>query len=268
MLVAATAAISRRAAQYGVHTPRRLLDRLPRNTGPIQRHHYGIRLPLNLRDNTQRELFYFGSYEPATTRLLLDELGSGHVLVDAGAAIGMHALPAAKSGARVFAFEPAPDSAGQLERVAHEHGLETLTVVRAALAATPGKLPLRASAGWDAADQAVRSLHGSGEPLFIVPVIVFDEWAADLDRLDVVKLDVEGGETDALKGMRQTIVRLRPRLLVVEVVPSLLTRAGSSVEALARLVEELGYEADGPSVFETAAKRQGAFWPNVVLRPR
>jgi hypothetical protein len=48
----------------------------------------------------------------------------------------------------------------------------------------------------------------------------------------VVKLDLEGGEVEALRGMRQVISSSPAPLLFVECNPSALARAGTSVEAL------------------------------------
>lgn len=46
-----------------------------------------------------------------------------------------------------------------------------------------------------------------------VPALVLDERCADLDRLDLLKIDIEGMEPLALRGLERTIARLRPTLL-------------------------------------------------------
>ena len=58
-----------------------------------------------------------------------------------------------------------------------------------------------------------------------VPVVTLDDELADLDRLDLLKLDIEGGELSALRGAASTIARLRPTL-VVELNPFVLWRWG------------------------------------------
>ena len=72
----------------------------------------------------------------------------------------------------------------------------------------------RADSRYDLADAGVRSLYGDGQVVQDVRVIRLDD--CDLDRLDVLKLDVEGGELAVLSGGARTVMRLQPRALLVE----------------------------------------------------
>jgi len=78
-------------------------------------------------------------------------------------------------------------------------------------------------------------------------VAAFDGWAegAGLDRLDVVKIDVEGAELDVLRGMRASLARLRPRVVVLEVKASVLARAGVDPAALRAFLRAAGYAPTG-----------------------
>ena len=91
-------------------------------------------------------------------------------------------------------------------------------------------------------------------------MITFDTWAAvaQLGRLDLVKLDVEGAELEALRGMAGSLSRLRPRALVVEVKQRVLERAGVDGHEVREYLDRLGYESTGP-VLPVA---------NEVYRPR
>jgi FkbM family methyltransferase len=244
------------------------LTRLPEgwwtSSPPVQVRRLGLRLELDLRDNLQRVLYATGAYEPAVVRFLHDELRCGDVMVDVGAHIGVHALTAAArlrrlGGGTVVAFEPAHDSAAKLRAAATRNRLE-LTVVEAALGAEPGAADLRADPAYDDADAGVRSLHGRGTRVQSVPVTTFDAWAAEapLGRLDLVKLDVEGAELEALRGMAGSLSRLRPRALVVEVKRRVLERAGLDAGEVREYLDRLGYESTG-QVLPVA---------NEVYRPR
>ena len=211
----------------------------------------GLRLELDLRDNLSRTLYVTGTYEPGLLGLLRGALRRGDVLVDVGAHVGVHALTAAArlrrlGGGTVVAFEPARDSAATLRAAAARNRLD-VTVVECALGRGPGTAELRADPAYGAADAGVRSLHGHGAAVQTVPVVAFDAWVrqAGLDRLDVVKLDVEGAELDALAGMRDSLARLRPRLLSVEVKDSVLRRAGTDGAAVRRLLRDCGYRPTG-----------------------
>jgi FkbM family methyltransferase len=204
-----------------------------------------LRLELDLRDNLQAVLYYAGRYEPAVRRFLLSELRQGDVVLDVGANIGLHALTAAKrlqemSAGRVIAFEPAADCLAKLRAAADDNGLQ-VDVVPSALGERRHHAALRADSRYDEADAGVRSLYGDGAVVQEVPVIPLDDWAREhaLERLDVVKLDIEGGEVSALSGAARTLKRLRPRALLVE------DKRRESSARLYAVLDELGYQPTG-----------------------
>lgn len=185
-------------------------------------------------------------------------------MVDVGAHIGVHALTAAArlrrlGGGTVVAFEPAHDSAARLRAAAARNRLE-VTVVEAALGAEPGTADLRADPAYDIADAGVRSLHGRGTRVQTVRVTTFDAWAAEarLERVDLVKLDVEGAELEALRGMAGALGRRWPRALVVEVKQPVLELAGVAGDEVREYLDRLGYQSTG-QVLPVA---------NEVYRPR
>jgi FkbM family methyltransferase len=166
----------------------------------------GLRLELDLRDNLQRTLYFTGTYEPGLLCLLEDELRPGDVVLDAGAHVGVHALTAARrlralGAGRVIAFEPTPDSATTVRAAAGANGL-AVEVVESALGEADGEIELRGDPRYSPHDAGVRSQFGDGDVVARAPVTTFDARAASerLDRLDVVKLDIEGAEILALRG--------------------------------------------------------------------
>jgi FkbM family methyltransferase len=190
------------------------LWKVPRRwlTGPVRARRLGLRLELDLRDNLARTVYFTGTYEPELVRFL-STLHAPEVFADVGAHIGIHSLVAARVGARVVAFEPAPDSAARLRAAAAENGL-AVEVVEAALGKEEGEIGLFADPRYDRADAGVRSLAGSGPQVATARATTLD--ACGLDRLDVLKVDVEGAEAAVLEGARDTLTRLRPRAVIVE----------------------------------------------------
>lgn len=211
----------------------------------------GITWNLDLRDMAQRSLYYTGYYERPTGRLLREEFKPGDIFADIGAHIGIHALPAAKHlnglGGYVFAFEPGPDSIAKIEVTAKRAGLTNYTVVPTALGRSPGVVDLHASDADTLTEVGMRSIHGSGDVIDSVPVTTFDSWAegANLQKLDIVKIDVEGSEFDVLLGMERTLRSLRPRLVFIEIIEESLRRGGSSPAEVLKLMAEYGYRVAG-----------------------
>jgi FkbM family methyltransferase len=211
----------------------------------------GLELELDLRDNLQRTLYFTGTYEPGLVRLLGDELRAGDVVLDVGAHVGVHALGAARrlralGGGRVIAFEPTGDSAAHVRAAAARNGLP-VEVVQAALGEKAGQVELFADPRYGDHDAGVRAQLGGGDVVGRVPLTTLDDWAEAnaLDRLDVVKVDIEGAEILALRGARDTLRRLRPRLLTIEVKDVVMRRGPGDEAALHALLAECGYAPDG-----------------------
>ena len=61
-----------------------------------------------------------------------------------------------------------------------------------------------------------------------------------LDRVDLIKADVEGAELLVLRGSTDTLSRFHPAL-VLEVVPRQLENMGASVDALESVIRSFGY---------------------------
>jgi FkbM family methyltransferase len=211
----------------------------------------GLRLHLDLRDNLQRTLYFTGTYEPGLLALLRRELRAGDVVLDVGAHVGVHSLVAARrlrvlGGGRVIAFEPTPDSAATVRAAAARNAL-AVDVVRSGLGDADGEIELRGDPRYSSHDAGVRSQFGEGKVVARAPVTTFDAWAArgKLDRLDVVKVDVEGAEILALRGMRETLRTLTPRLLALEVKDVVMARGPGDEAALHALLDECGYVPAG-----------------------
>ena len=216
-----------------------------RRTVRVRRQDLDLRL--NLRDNAQRALHRNGAYEPNLRDRILGELEAGDVYMDIGAHIGIHALTVARrleqlGGGHVYAFEPT-ESADRLAEAARRNTIQNLTLIRAAVGDVNGHLELKTDPDFGPDDPGVRSAYGPGKSVGHFPILRVDDWAADagLDRLDVVKLDIEGGEFAALRGMRATLARLKPRLVVVEESDIALNRAGVTVEQLYDELARSGY---------------------------
>lgn len=105
-----------------------------------------------------------------------------------------------------------------------------------------------------------------------MPLETIDQLVArsDLDRLDLVKLDIEGSEVDALDGATATIERFHPTIML-EAEEARLASQGRSKEDLARALDELGYELwvfDAASAQLRAANRPLEPEGNGIAAPR
>ena len=173
------------------------------------------------------------AHEPHVEAALRAHLGPGAHFLDIGANIGVFTMLGARlvgAGGRVFAVEPIPGNAALIERACRRNGFEHVQVMRAAASDREGALELRTEASTsNAATPAAagpRLLAESGASI-TVKAIVLDEALAGIERLDLVKIDIEGMEPRALLGLSRTLERWRP-VLVCEFHPWAIERAGAT----------------------------------------
>lgn len=140
-------------------------------------------------------------------------VGPGWRAADGGTNIGVYTLTLARAGADMLAFEPNPPIADRARRAIALNGLDARVRLRiAALGERPGV------ARFETAAQP-ENAHLAASGGIEVPVTTLDEEIAALGwtALDFVKLDLEGGEADALRGARRTLARTSP-LVMSEIV--------------------------------------------------
>ena len=190
---------------------------VPQEGRPLVRFPAGVRLRLDLRESLQRD-FYFGLYDQRELRLVARYLRDGGDFVDVGAHVGMYAVRAAvelRGRGRVLAFEPNPNARAQLVENLALNDCSNAIVVAAAATASAGRVDLHVPAS---DDPSFSSLEGGRfaerEPLEIETTTLDDAVAEHGLRPAIVKIDVEGGEVDVLRGAVRTIADARPVFLV------------------------------------------------------
>jgi FkbM family methyltransferase len=172
------------------------------------------------------------------------ESGPGATVVDVGANVGLFSVWAARrlGATRLVAIEPAPDTVAALRANLERNGVQA-AVVEAGVAAASGRATLHRR-GAPALDTTFTSdLYGSRfEPTASVELVTLDEIFSQfrIERCDLLKLDCEGGEYDALAGAsRDTLARISN--VVAEYHVGLDERRP---ELLAELLERHGFDVD------------------------
>ena len=190
---------------------------------------------------------YLRGYENESTRIFLHRLSPGDTVIDVGANVGWYSLLASmKVGpkGRVIAFEPNPKVAAVLRSNISLNHCANVTIEECALSGESGmgRLYLHPK------NVGGNSLKAKFLAYTIVKKTTFDDYARMHNVVpDFVKLDVEGGETDVLKGMAWTLEHGRPEIMM-EYNPSLYARYKIKSTAI-ELVRSKGY-----AVFQISQK--------------
>jgi FkbM family methyltransferase len=132
----------------------------------------------------------------------------GAVIVDVGANFGLYALSAAlyaRPAGQIFAFEPAPGAFAMLERNIADNGLE-VTAIAAAIGAARARAKFLVTR--DVSFSSLFETNRSHDATPIeVEVATLDAALSDVKAIDLLKIDVEGGEAAVLAGARDLLGR-------------------------------------------------------------
>jgi FkbM family methyltransferase len=186
--------------------------------------------------------------EPRERRFLLEQVEPGMVVFDVGANVGFYTLPLAERvgpRGRVHAFEPDPLSFAILKRRAA--GRSNIDVNPTAAGDRTGTITLYTNRSNRADNRVHPSLGAEAAEAVEVPLTTLDDYCAarGIERIDAVKMDVQGAEVAALAGFRRSLARLKPRWMLIEFSPEHLRGAGSSPEAFWAILAGLGFEPWG-----------------------
>jgi FkbM family methyltransferase len=197
--------------------------------------------------------------EPGLVRLFKQLVQPGMVIVDAGANVGIYTLYGARlTGERgkVYSFEPAPRTFTILKDNVQVNGfLETGIVVldQAALSDRRGMALLAVYDG----DSGHNTLFpdASAPSTVEVRTTTLDEALAGEERVDIVKIDVEGAEPLVLGGMQKILGRSPGIRILMEFAPQNLERSGTGPAAFLKDLKRAGF------VIELVDDRSGELRP-------
>jgi FkbM family methyltransferase len=206
----------------------------------VARTRYGFRIAGDQCSIMPRRIYWFGVWEPLLSEWIRRALRPGDVFVDVGANVGYFTLLGARAvgpGGSVVAVEASSSTAHRLERTIARNGAENVRMVCAAAAAERGSLPFYRAPWNDAEDSTVPGV--GAEPVGEVEALPLPKLLTEpeLRRARVIKIDVEGGELDVLRGLAPAAEALRPDAeIVVEAHADKLAAQGASVSDLIALL--------------------------------
>jgi FkbM family methyltransferase len=190
----------------------------------------------------------YGVYEPEESPVLLASAAGAQVVFDIGANAGfysLHWLSRLAQGGQVHAFEPVPSTYARLARnVELNSAADRIHINNFGMGDEPKKISIFLPEFSGSGAASIKNLHPEEKSIEVeVSIDTLDRYfaAAKLDRLDLVKVDVEGAELMVLQGGRQTLSRHQP-LLFLELLRKWSKPFGYHPNDVIALLSEFGYD--------------------------
>lgn len=199
----------------------------------------GLRWVLNPSDYVQAPLFWLGSHDYWDVYHVEKLLRPGDVIFDVGANYGYYSIALAtrlQKACEVHAFEPNLPAYQQLVKHIEMNNLtDVITTHRVALSDAEGTGSM---VGRPDNSGAASVQPGEGD-IVLTTLDAFTQ-AKGINRIDFMKIDIEGFEERLLRGGGDTISRFNP-IIFIEIQPTTLLREGSSVERVVEMLQGFGY---------------------------
>lgn len=196
----------------------------------------GFAFYCDLQDRSCSEVCFRGEYEPHETAIVRHLLGRSMTFVDVGAKWGYFTLLGAhlvSESGRVISIEP---DAGQYRSLAGNlaaNGLKNVTALPLAAADRNSTLALKRS-----------SAEGGGAELEVAADGIDDILdRAGVESVDLLKMDIRGAETLALRGMARGLKQNRYGAVLLDIHHRILSERAEDSTPLLDLLIECGYHA-------------------------
>jgi FkbM family methyltransferase len=191
------------------------LIRLTTPEGSFRRIRYGFLKGEKWIISSGYSQYWMGNYEPEITESFVKYAKRSNVVYDIGAHIGYYTLLAARftaPGGKIFAFEPLPENFQKLKTHVEINNSTNIVIIEKAVSFNTG-VTLFTDSGNDVANSI-----NENSPMFQFGKTIEVKTAALDDLLEngflqppqLVKMDIEGAEYDALRGAELLLKKYHP----------------------------------------------------------
>lgn len=169
-------------------------------------------------EGISKELKVFKNHEPLVTNLLNNILKPNMTCIDIGGNIGYYVLQErniiGKNG-KIITFEPSPRNFDFLNENLKRNNISNVEAFNFAIGGMTGQKKFLLTQASNSS-RIVNDLYNDDSKTILVKMMTLDEFFShhDVEKIDFLRMDIEGSEFDAYNGMRRTIEEFRPLLLI------------------------------------------------------
>jgi FkbM family methyltransferase len=173
---------------------------------------HGLKVVINPDDpDFGKAIAAHGTWESHIVDAIRGSLRAADTFVDIGANVGVMSFNAANvvgSAGKVIGFEPNPRNVSAYRRGLTANGFENVTLFPFALSDHRHMITVSSASNGKVAGDASPT-----QAMDVIQAITGDEILLNEPRVDFLKIDIEGWELPALKGVRATLARHKPLVL-------------------------------------------------------
>lgn len=195
------------------------------------------------------KIFDQGYFEPEMLDAFLRYLKPGMTFVDIGANIGQHTLFVSRivgASGNVISFEPIPHLYEQIKRSVHANAMTNCNIINAGCGEKEETKTLYINKANIGGSSLVVPSINSNDGEISIKILKAEDILLDYEKIDLIKIDVEGYEYQALLGLEKIIARDKP-VFFIEYSPSFYKRDVQNQEEndglrLLALLQKYGYK--------------------------
>lgn len=189
-------------------------------------------------------IYYIGDYEPYLKMQFKKIIKSGDIILDVGANIGFHTLYFAEltgNKGKVYAFEPIPVNFKALTNNIQLNNFPQIVSVNKALGNTNTFMDIHI----DNQDQnpGTFSILDIGLKNTTIECVKGDDYLKQqgVNKVDFIKVDVEGFELEVFKGLARTITQFSP-IIIFEYDANYQSEINENPKELFHFLSNFGYQ--------------------------
>ncbi len=205
-----------------------------------------LKINVDMDEWIQQHIYFFGSWDERGTNFLKLNLNPGDVFFDVGANIGCFSLIASKivgTEGKVHSFEPVTRVYEKLLANIQLNGLKNITAKRKAVFESSGTLELFVSSNENVGMSSIFHHDTESGQVEIAESISLDEYVQKegITEIKMIKIDIEGAEIFALRGMKQILKELKP-VLIIEISKDVFQNTKMEGNEVLEFMQSMRYE--------------------------
>jgi FkbM family methyltransferase len=195
----------------GVQLRRKYLDK-----------NYGLSIQLNSKDLIDHKILFTGVYEKNTNNILTEYIKEGDLVIEAGANSGTETLLISRlvgNDGKVFAFEPVPHIFDKLSLNLKLNKISNVESHNIALGNNNDKIPFQINSINHPNQGMGTKLNidfKNGDTIYVKQRTLDSFWESNCfnENIAFLKMDIQGGEFDLLKGAAKVLTNNRPKIFL------------------------------------------------------